>query len=88
MYTILILPLFMCGCKTFLSECVQEQGVKENIWGCEIGSYRRLEIAALWRASWFVLNKQENQTKLGKMGWACVIHGGEEKCIQGFGGRT
>jgi len=23
-----------------------------------------------------------------EMGWACIAYGGEERCIQGFGGET
>ena len=30
----------------------------------------------------------ELQIKLYEMGGACGRHGGEEKCIQGFGGET
>ena len=29
-----------------------------------------------------------DKSEKNEMGWACSMYGGEERCIQGFGGET
>jgi len=87
------LPVVLYGCETWLLTLreerrlrVSENGVLRRIFGLE-----RDEVTGEWRKLHYEeLNDtlSGDQIEKNEMGRACSAYGGEERCIQGFGGET
>ena len=98
-YRTIILPVVLYGCETWSltlrEECrlrVFENRVLRRIFGPKLGKvtgeWRRLHNEELY--CFVLLTKccTGDQIKNNEMGRACNKYGGEERCIQGFGGET
>ena len=87
------MPVVLYGCETWLLTLreerrlrVSENGVLRRIFGLE-----RDEVTGDWRKLHYEeLNDtlSGDQIEKNEMGRACSAYGGEERCIQGFGGET
>jgi len=93
-YRTIILPVVLCGCETRLLTLreehrlrVFENRVLRRIFGPKrdkvTGEWRKLHNEVVFLAQYFL----GDQIEKNEMGGACSTHGGEERCIQGFGGK-
>jgi len=98
-YRNIILPLVLYGCETWSLTLREEcrPRVFENRVLRRIFELKRDEVAGEWRK---LHNEELNdlysspniiqvvKIKKNVMGGSCSVYGGEETCIQGFGGET
>ena len=98
-YRTIILPVVLCGCETWSLKLREERRLRvfENRVLRRSFGPKRDEVTGEWRK---LHNEELNEayssrniirvTKSRRMSWAehVACLGGEEKCIQGFGGET
>jgi hypothetical protein len=93
-YRTIILPVVLYGCEIWSLTLREERGlrVSENRALRRIHGPKRDEATGEWRK---LHNEELNglysspSDKIeNEMGGACSAYGGEERCIQGFGGET
>jgi hypothetical protein len=98
-YRTIILPVALCGCETWLLRLreerrlrVFENRVPRGIFGPKkdevTGEWRKLyteELTDLYSTKYYYSG---DQIEKNEMGGACGMYGGEERCIQCFGGET
>jgi len=85
----IILPAVLYGCETWLLTLREEHMLRlfEDLVLRRILGPKRDEVTREWRK---LHNEDCSGDKIEKneMGGACSIYGGEERCIQGFGGEN
>jgi len=92
------LPVVLYGCETWSLTLRDEQrlGISEKRVLRRMFGPKRDEVTGEWRKIHEELNdlycstniNQDIKSRKNEMGMALGMYGGEERCIQGFGGKT